>query len=443
MLYAVDLFCGAGGMSEGILQAGFHILFSSDISEDVEKTYVHRHEQLGLIQGKNTYFHRGDIRELNGEMIRSHIQELELFNPLSQDSLPSIDVVFGGPPCQGFSRAGRRSPDDPRNLLFKEYLRVISELTPKYVVMENVEGFNDTKFYGFKGVTGNSYADGKTAPEILLSEFNQIGYNVLKPEVLDASDFGVPQRRKRVIFIAYLKGLTKPKYPYPTHSEQCKVTVESALGDLVRRKSSKNKNGFTMSDYQLQSVAGRTPNIDGKPIHSNGVILNNELSKHQLLIVERFSLFKEGEDGTAVKKRILAQGIDLTKKPHLVADCAKKFNLSSDDVIIRFKSGDVTDGMLDKLLTRKTIRTRLCRNKPSLTVVTLPDDYISPFEDRTFSVREMARLQSFDDSFEFLSKRTTGGPRRKLEVPQYTQVGNAVPPLLAKAIATEIRKVLE
>lgn len=443
MLYAVDLFCGAGGMSEGILQAGFHILFSSDISEDVEKTYVHRHEQLGFIQGKNTYFHRGDIRELSGEMIWSHIKTLEMFNSSTKDVPISIDVVFGGPPCQGFSRAGKRLTDDPRNFLFKEYLRVISELKPKYVVMENVEGFNDTKFYGFKGVTGISYSNGKTAPEILLNEFKQIGYNVLEHKVLDASDFGVPQRRKRVIFIAHLKNLKEPRYPCPTHSEECKVTVEDAIGDLVRKKSSKRKSDFTTSEYQLQSVAGRTPDVNGKPIHSKDIILNNELSKHQLLIVERFSLFKEGEDGNAVKKRILAQGVDLSKKPHLVSDCGKKLNLSSDDVIKRFKSGDVTEEMLDKLLTRKTIRTRLYRNKPSLTVVTLPDDYISPFEDRTFSVREMARLQSFDDSFEFLSKRTTGGSRRKSEVPQYTQVGNAVPPLLAKAIANEIRIVLE
>ena len=95
------------------------------------------------------------------------------------------------------------------------------------------------------------------------------------------------------------------------------------------------------------------------------------------------------------------------------------------------------------MLTKKNNRKKLDRNKPSLTVVTLPDDYISPFENRIFSVREMARLQSFDDSFEFLGKRTTGGDRRKMEVPQYTQVGNAVPPLLAKAIATEIMKVLK
>ena len=108
VFYAIDLFCGAGGMSEGIIQAGFHILFSSDISEDVEKTYTHRHEQLGLIQGENTYFHRGDIRELSGEMIRDKISSLEMFKSPEVKIPKKIDAIFGGPPCQGFSRAGRR-----------------------------------------------------------------------------------------------------------------------------------------------------------------------------------------------------------------------------------------------------------------------------------------------------------------------------------------------
>ncbi|HET3243866.1 TPA: DNA cytosine methyltransferase, partial [Streptococcus pneumoniae] len=96
---------------------------------------------------------------------------------------------------------------------------------------------------------------------------------------------------------------------------------------------------------------------------------------------------------------------------------------------------------LDVLLTKKNIRQRWAPDQPSATIVTIADDYISPWENRTFTVREMARCQSFDDSFEFLGKRTTGGLKRRVEVPQYTQVGNAVPPLLAKALADEILKV--
>lgn len=107
-----------------------------------------------------------------------------------------------------------------------------------------------------------------------------------------------------------------------------------------------------------------------------------------------------------------------------------------------FKNAAATKEQVEILLTKKNIRQRWAENEPSATIVTIPDDYISPWEPRTFSVREMARCQSFDDSFEFLGKRTTGGSLRKKEVPQYTQVGNAVPPLLAKAVALEIKKVL-
>lgn len=438
MLYALDFFCGAGGMSEGLLQAGFHILFSNDLSPDVQKTYMNRHEQLGFVQDVNTHFHCGDISKLDSEFVFEKINNLTFFDENNKPP-EKIDAIFGGPPCQGFSRAGKRRVDDPRNLLFKEYLRIINEIKPRYVVMENVQGFNDTKFYDFVGTTGNQYKNGMTAPEILLNEFDLIGYNVLTPQILDASNFGVPQKRKRAIFIAYLKDEKMPKYPTPTHDSNSALTVADAISDLILPVENRPKK---LTKYQLESRKGRTPTLSGDPIEHSGFQYNTELSNHQHLIIERFSLFKEGEDGSNVRKRILEEGIDLSNKPHIVKHCSEKLSLEKDEIIRKFKNNDIDNDMLDALLTKKTIRTRLCKNSPSLTVVTLPDDYISPFEDRTFSVREMARLQSFDDSFEFLSKRTTGGPRRKLEVPQYTQVGNAVPPLLAKAIALEIKKAL-
>ena len=116
--------------------------------------------------------------------------------------------------------------------------------------------------------------------------------------------------------------------------------------------------------------------------------------------------------------------------------------LEKEEVVELFRSGNVTKEQAEVLLTKKNIRQRWTADQPSATVLTIADDYISPWESRTFSVREMARCQSFDDSFEFLGKRTTGGLRRRVEIPQYTQVGNAVPPLLAKAVAEEILKVL-
>ena len=439
MPYAVDLFCGAGGMREGILQAGFQILFSSDINETVQITYMNRHEQLGLKQGINTYYHRGDIKDLTGDFILEKIKGLKIFE---NKKIPQIDAIFGGPPCQGFSRAGLRNPEDPRNMLFKEYVRVINELRPNYVILENVTGFTDTKLYGFKGVTEKEYPDGMCVPDILKQELDLIGYTMLEPKILNAADYGVPQRRNRIIAIAHKKRIKAPKYPKPTNSKKDRISLGEAIGDLIRDDDVRAEINPKMTKYQLDSIKGRTPNVEGHPISSNEY-LNNDISRHLPLIKDRFSLFKEGESGKDLKIRILEEGIDLTGKEALIKHMIKNTDYTEEEIIEKFKNSDVSSKEIDKLLTKKSIRTRLDRNNPSATVLTIPDDYISPFEDRSFSVREMARLQSFDDSFEFLGKRTTGGKRRRVEVPQYTQVGNAVPPLLAKAIALEILKVIE
>lgn len=437
MAYAIDLFCGAGGMSEGLIQAGFHILFSSDINENVQLTYMARHEQLGLRQGVNTHFHRGDIRELNGNLIRRSISELEIFRG---QPTPEIDAIFGGPPCQGFSRAGRRDPNDPRNMLFREYLRVIREINPRYVVLENVSGFMDTKFYGFIGVTGKGYEEGSLVPDILQNEFALLGYRTLEPKLLNAAHYGVPQRRNRIIVIAYREDVRMPEYPIPTHTDESALTITDAIADLIRDEYVRNQVFGGLTKYQMNCIKGRTPDINGALINSRGIIKNNELSRHLPIISERFSLFREGEDGSSLRNRVMNEGIDISDKSELIKHVAANTELKVQEVASRFKRAEIDKDLIDVLLTKKNIRTKLDREKPSATVMTIADDYISPFEPRTFTVRELARLQSFDDSFEFLGKRTTGGLRRRIEVPQYSQVGNAVPPLLAKAVAEEIIK---
>lgn len=439
MPYAVDLFCGAGGCSEGLIQAGFHILFSSDISDMVEVTYRHRHDQLGLIQGKNTWFERADIRELTGADIHKHISELEIFQ---NKEIPDIDLMIGGPSCQGFSRAGRRDKSDPRNMLFGEYVRIINEIQPKYIVLENVEGFNDMQFMGYKGITGIEYPDGSVTPYILRSELKEIGYDTLEPRVLNAADYGVPQRRNRVFFIGYRNGLTPPVYPEPTVKPQGYLSLQDAIGDLITDTKLRKRKNPKLSQYQIESKNGRTPDINGNPIPSPKKTPNTELSRINAIVEERFSLFMQGETGAKLKKRVMEQGIDISNKPALIKLCCDNFQLNSNEVITLFKDVKATKEQVDVLLTKKNIRQRFNENQPSATVVTIADDYISPWESRTFSVREMARCQSFDDSFQFLGKRTTGGLKRRVEVPQYTQVGNAVPPLLARAVAMEILKVL-
>ena len=301
MPYAIDLFCGAGGCSEGLIQAGFHILFSSDISDMVEVTYKHRHEQLGLIQGKNTWFERSDIRELTGDDICKHIAALEIFQ---NKEVPEIDLMIGGPSCQGFSRAGRRDKSDPRNMLFGEYVRVIDEIQPKYIVLENVEGFVDMQFMGYVGITGIEYPDGSVTPDILRSELNEIGYDTLEPRVLNAADYGVPQRRNRIIFMGYRRGLTPPQYPEPTVTLEDRVTLLEAIGDLITDPEEKARINPVPTQYQLDSINGPTPGIDGKPIAAK-VTTCTELSRQTDIVRERFTLFKPGETGTYLKRRVI------------------------------------------------------------------------------------------------------------------------------------------
>jgi DNA (cytosine-5)-methyltransferase 1 len=427
---AIDLFCGAGGMSEGLIQAGFHILFSNDINEQVQVTYMHRHEQLGLIQGINTFYYRGDIRNVTGQFVMDSINSLQ---DVKNGHLNNhIDAIFGGPPCQGFSRAGlRKGAADPRNYLFREYVRVISQIQPDYVVMENVEGFLDTKLEGFVGLEGHVYhGNACLAPSLLRAELNNIGYTVVTPQLVLASNYGVPQNRHRAVFLAYRNGLSAPQYPAPLNRPI--VTLGDAISDLMpgRRR---------LTQFEIDSRNGRTPSfVTGQPIPSTHH-LNIDLSNQTPAVVERLSLFVQGQKATTLRRQIKQQGINLTPYPNLCALCATTLGLTPVQTIALYLNGpQLTDRQLDVLLSRKNMRTRLSMNQPSLTVVTLPDDYIHPVLNRTFSVREMARLQSFDDSFEFLGKRTTGGPRRRVEIPQYSQVGNAVPPLLAKAIALEI-----
>lgn len=437
MPYAIDLFCGAGGCSEGLIQAGFHILFSSDISDMVEKTYVHRHEQLGLIQGKNTWFERADIKNLTGDIIRERITSLEMFR---DKGMPDIDLMIGGPSCQGFSRAGRRDINDPRNMLFGEYVRVISQIKPRYIVLENVEGFMDMQFMGYVGITGIKYPDGSVTPDLLRNELKEIGYQTLAPQILNAADYGVPQRRRRVIFIGYREGEKIPEYPKPTVKKQ--LTLKDAIGDLVIDENIRSLVNNKRSRYQTESRKGRTPDINGNPIPLKGELTCTKLPKATPIVTERFSLFLPGETGTYLRKRIKEQGIELNSVPILVDYCANTLGWTKEQVIKKFSEADVDDDAINVLLTKKNIRQRWDGNQPSATIVSIADDYISPWEPRTFSVREMARCQSFDDSFEFLGKITTGGLSRRVEVPQYTQVGNAVPPLLAKAVVMEILKVL-
>ena len=511
---AIDLFCGAGGFSEGLLQAGFDILFSSDKSSMVRDTYVNRHTQLGIREGIDTHFELADIRELTGEFVFDKINNLNLGEVYA---IHDIDAIFGGPPCQGFSRAGKRDASDPRNMLFNEYLRLVSEIKPKYVVMENVVGILDMQMLDFPSVLSTSeiYEGQNMVADILRTELTGLGYKMLKPQVLNASDYGVPQQRKRVIFLAYRNDVAPLKYP---EKGVDKFTVGDALSMLGTKE---NGSG----PFAVESVNGRTPSKKTKKAVKSKEIKNMELSTHSQTTTQRFSLYSFGENKTAVLSRLREEGINLlksypelfyetlyqvnsTENKKIIIEALEKLKLSKninitslslnhinkalsslsmlekfDDnvnlgglikLMMKLKcnknkavlfweeikqkinpsiseerlnrhliNGEISDEIANALFTKKGMRTRLDPDKPSPTIITLPDDFIHPYENRILTVREMARLQSFDDSFEFLGKRTTGGSMRAKEIPQFTQVGNAVPPLLANAIAKEVYQAIK
>lgn len=456
---AIDLFCGAGGMSEGIIQAGFHIIYSNDKSHEAINTYKNRHEQIGLHNEINTVVECNDISLITGESIKQAISRLQ--DKSFHDC--HIDAIFGGPPCQGFSRAGLRNKNDPRNFLFREYIRVISEIMPDYVVFENVVGLLDSKLDNYISHDGMEYQQHTLITKILENELCKLGYQIqnrsndnkeinFKSLVVNSADFGVPQARERVIVIAYKKSISEPQN-LENYKSKNQISVKEAIADLIidnnlREAALNELKREGKFDFINSSRTGRILK------HESSKYVNHDFSNHQPHIYQRFSLFKQGETSKQLRVRILSSGFsnlenisDLLNYSYKITQ-GKLTYANYKEYIKDINNITKIDThkqnvILDAIISKKNQRVRLNPNQPSRTIVTLPDDYISPFEDRIFSVREMARLQSFDDNFEFLGKRTTGGDRRRDEVPQYTQVGNAVPPLLAKAIAMSIIDVIK
>ena len=361
----VDLFCGAGGFSEGFRRAGYEIIFGFDKCPQAIETFTYNFKTTGL---------SGDITQYKPKKLL----EIAGLDP------GNIDVVIGGPPCQGFSVAGMMKINDERNFLYQEFIRFIKYVKPKLLVMENVP-------------TIASHDSGSIIQDIE-SRFRKIGYKP-KKQKLNAANFGVPQMRERLFISGSLDG-NHAFPPQPSHDLPKKkkngtsgidtgnfVTVEDAISDLFLHGTL----GSDEMDYQSQPKSSYQ--MERRSYSSK--LFNHRGSKHTPQVIDRFSKFKEGDK---------------------ISDLPKEFK------------------------TNKLVVKRLDRSLPSPTVMTLPDDLIHFSENRILTVREMARLQSFDDKFRFVGKRTTGGQLRKKECPQYTLVGNAVPPLLAEAIA---RKLLE
>jgi len=364
---AIDLFSGAGGLSEGLESVGIHVATAIEWHPQPCLTHAFNHPHTQVLVG--------DIRSLQMDLLRKYVHRAT--------GTSKVDLVVGGPPCQGFSSAGRKSQADPRNTLFREFIRVVENFKPRMFLLENVPGFR--KMY-----QGQMFAEAT-------KEFSRLGYQITS-NIVDAAPFGVPQRRKRFIMIGWLPNEALP-FEWPdevlgkngqlTIFSQPMVTVENALEDIAFLEP-----GWEATQHQVEPIY----NFQQDRRRGAKLLFNHLATQHREKAVSMFEYIPEGGTINAVPKNL--------------------------------RNG------------KKTMA-RLNRHEISNAVLALPDDLIHYRHNRIPTVREMARLQTFDDDYVFFGKRTSGFIERRVDLPQYTQVGNAVPPLLAKALGRNLIRSLE
>lgn len=368
----IDLFCGAGGLSEGLRQAGFRPVVGVDFDKHAAATYRHNHPGVPVIEG--------NVEAVTGDEL------------VKLAGTADIDLIAGGPSCQGFSTHGKRMQDDPRNFLFKHFVRLVDEVRPKMFLMENVRGML-------------TYGKGAFRRQIE-GAFEEIGYRTDFAHVL-AADYGVPQMRNRILFIGTRIEKIELSFPKPTHGNSDSklkpyVTVKEALDDLPRmgKNYSTNRRSYAKAPQNPYQVYCRT----GAP---------KEVSLHigRPLSIQASSL-----------AAYIGQGQGLRSVP-------------VDALPDRFrKMRTISTGELRRDCT--TLYYRLDPSKPSYTITcnyknVASGPFLHPWEDRAISHREAARFMSFPDHYEFVG---ASFPR---------QIGNSVPPLLARAIGKHIIKMLD
>ena len=354
----IDLFCGCGGFSKGFQQAGYNIRIGIDLWKDATVTYKYNFPDAVVLNE--------DISSVDGKRI------LEITNMSKEE----VDVIIGGPPCQGFSVSGKRLIDDERNKLYKNFVRIVGELQPKVFVMENVPGLVRL----FNGVFG---------PQIM-EDFANIGYQV-KMKILSSDNYGVPQKRVRVIFVGVRNDIAKKvefEYPTPTTgpgTDNPAISCEEAISDLdfvpddMAYPEEIAYEILPLSSYQVKMREGSM------------VLYNHSITVHTEKTKSIIAMVPDGGNYKDLPKKLWS-----TRKVHIAW-------------------------------------TRMNSKKPCFTIDTGHNHQFHYRANRVPTVRESARIQSFRDSFKFIGIKTS----------QLKQVGNAVPPLMAEAIAESVAKVLE
>lgn len=341
----IDLFCGAGGLSCGFERAGYNILLGIDNDKKALETFELNHNGAKSICG--------DITQVSYE---------KDIKPLIGDA--SIDVIIGGPPCQGMSLSGPRKFDDPRNKLYLSYIRLVDEIRPRAFVIENVPGL--------VGLFGGQIKDS------IIEKFTDMGYKI-QHKILCSADYGVPQLRRRVVFVGYRDG----EFQYPLENENY-VSCEMALSDLP-------------------------PLVD-------------------TLGAEEMPYATSAQNDY---QRIMREKSDIVHN-HVAANHSEKVQ----EIIALVPAGGNYKDLPDEYRNTRNFHvawTRFPDNRPAPTIDTGHRHHFHYKYNRVPTVRECARIQSFPDDFVFLGNKTQ----------QFRQVGNAVPPLMAEVIARQITKLLE
>jgi DNA (cytosine-5)-methyltransferase 1 len=364
MYTAIDLFAGAGGLSEGFRMEDFQILAANDFDKDAADTYKLNHPEVNFLDGP--------IQNITGQDL------LEIANIKKGE----LDVLVGGPPCQAFSVYNhQRGFHDERSGLFREYIRIVEALMPKIIVMENVTGMS-------------SVEKGRALIEIHDS-LKRLNYNV-EHKILKAEEYGVPQERRRIIFLG-VQGNCTVQWPNQTHTKDGNKkfnTVWEAISDLP---SLNIDEGFEEGDYVNDPLSDLQ-----KYLRRNSKRIFNHYAPHLTPInIHRMQFIPQGGSWRDIPQDLLPDGMKRAKR----SDHTKRYGRLTQD------------GLSSTILTR-------CDPHWGA--------YIHPTQERTLTVREAARLQTFPDRIKFSGSR----------VEQYRQVGNAVPPLLGKAIAKSVKKIL-
>ena len=460
----IDLFAGCGGLSLGFESVGFKLGLAVEKSPMASETFYHNLiKPLDSKESWINYLNQSNEQKIEaglyvGETI-SLLENGDLINQLKK-KLPIVDLIVGGPPCQGFSMAGKRNPKDNRNELPWQFLEYVEIFRPKAVLMENVVGmrsrFNkhdeDSPFKKIKQVLQDGVGNRDESPQYVVQELQ-----------LNAMHYGVPQHRPRVFLLGIRKDISEAKSLYATEDiwfssdyfqgdygsplspqptikkESDRLVVSDAIGDLY---SDKIDNSKYLKNLNQKSAFKKV--VKYKP----DTLVNHTLRNHSEKVQKRFRLYQYfSKNGISTKVFNIASKFNATQDKSFFIDIEMALDgatlpaIAPDKTLIARDKKELIRTILE-LETKKHSQRPLKEEQPSPTVVSIPDDVIHPTLARTMTVREQARFQSFPDYFEFKAKETTGGKQRKVDVPQYTQVGNAVPPLMAKAIAQHIKGLI-